>query len=154
MNIKFKKPTENDARDIVTWKYEGIYSFYDNDKTEAKKNWASNIHNEENAFAMYNEENDLIGNCGFDYDEEDDIFTLGVQMRPSLTGKGFGAEVVEAILKFGKETYKFNELDLIVAKFNKRAIKVYEKLGFKIIDEFTWYVNEEEREFIAMRKVF
>ena len=103
---------------------------------------------------MYNEENELIGKCGFDYDKEDEIFSLGVQMKPSLIGKGFGTEVVEAILKFGKETYKFNEIDLLVAKFNKRAMKVYEKLGFKITDEFTWYVNEEEKEFIAMKKVF
>lgn len=37
MKIDFRKPTERDARDIAKWKYEGIYSFYDNDKTEAKK---------------------------------------------------------------------------------------------------------------------
>jgi ribosomal-protein-alanine N-acetyltransferase len=152
MDIKFRKPTENDAKDIVTWKYEGIYSFYDNDKTEAKKNWATNIHNEENTFCICNDIDELIGNCCFDYDEDDKVFTFGVQMRPSLTGKGLGAKVVEEILNFGRETYKFNEIDLLVAKFNKRAIKVYEKLGFSIIEEFTWNVNDEEKEFVAMRK--
>jgi ribosomal-protein-alanine N-acetyltransferase len=60
--------------------------------------------------------------------------------------------VVEAILNFGIETYKFNEIDLLVAKFNRRAIKVYEKLDFNIIEEFIWHVNDEEKEFVAMRK--
>jgi len=152
MNIDFRKPTENDAKDIAAWKYEGEYCFYNNDKTEAKKQWASNIHKEENTFAMYNENNELIGNCCFDYDEEDKLYTFGVQMRPSLTGKGMGKEVVSAILNFGRETYKFNEIDLLVAKFNRRAITLYEKLGFKTIDEFIWNVNGEEKEFIAMRK--
>lgn len=40
MNIEFRKPIESDSNDIATWKYEGIYSFYDNDKTETKKQWA------------------------------------------------------------------------------------------------------------------
>jgi len=154
MNIDFRKPTESDAKDIATWKYEGIYSFYDNDKTEAKRQWASNIHKEENAFVMYNEKNELIGNCSFDYDEEDNKFMFGVQMRPNLTGKGMGTEVVVTILNFGKEKYKFNEINLLVAKFNKRAITIYEKLGFKTIDEFIWHVNNEEKEFIEMSKTW
>jgi len=154
MNIEFRKPTEGDAKDIALWKYEGIYSFYDNDKTEAKKQWASNIHNEENAFAMYNGKNELIGNCSFDYDDEDNRFMFGVQVRPNLTGKGMGTEVVAAMLNFGRETYGFKEIDLLVAKFNKRAITVYERLGFKTVDEFIWHVNDEDTEFIAMRKTW
>lgn len=151
MNIEFKKPTENDAKKIATWKYDGIYSFYDNDKTEAKQQWVLNIHNEENTFVMYNENNELIGNCSFSYDDDDKEYMLGVQMRPDLTGKGMGTEVVTAILNFGRETYKFNELVLLVAKFNKRAIKIYERLGFKTIEEFMWHVNGEDKEFLAMK---
>lgn len=152
MNMKFRKPTEKDANDIASWKYEGIYSFYDNDKTEAKRNWAKNIHKEDNTFSICNEIDELIGNCCFDYDEDHKVYTFGVQMRPSLTGKGLGREVVEAILNFGRQTYKFSEIDLLVAKFNERAIKLYEKLGFEVIEEFTWNVNGEEKEFFAMRK--
>jgi len=152
MKIDFRKPTERDARDIATWKYEGIYSFYDNDKTEAKKQLASNIHNDEESLAMYDEKEQLIGNCSFSIDEDE--FELGVQMRPSLTGKGMGTETVKTILDFGREKYKFNSIKLLVAKFNKRAIRVYEKLEFKKIDEFVWNVNGGETEFIEMRKTY
>lgn len=152
VKIGFRKPVESDALDIATWEYDGEYSFYNNNKTEAKKQWASNIHNEENTFVLYNERNELIGNCSFDYD--DGQIMLGVQMRPNLTGKGMGTETVKSILDFGREKYKFDNIELLVAKFNKRAIKVYEKLGFKNIDEFIWNVNGEEKEFIAMRKSY
>ncbi|MGH4123395.1 MAG: GNAT family N-acetyltransferase [Clostridium sp.] len=152
MKFEFRKPTESDAKDTVTWKYEGEYSFYNNDKTEAKKQWVSNIHNEENTFAIYDEKSELIGNCSFDY--EDGQINLGLQIRPSLTGKGRGTEIVKAILEFGKEKYKFNDIELLVAKFNKRAIKIYERLEFKITEEFMWHVNGEDKEFVAMRKVW
>jgi [ribosomal protein S18]-alanine N-acetyltransferase len=152
MNIQFKKPTEKDGIDIATWKYQGEYSFYDNDKTEVKNQWAKNIHKEENAFVIYNERNELIGNCSFDYDEGKYMF--GIQMRPNLTGMGMGTQIVETVLEFGRQKYKFDKIELLVAKFNKRAIRVYEKLGFEKIDEFIWHVNGEEREFIAMKTTY
>jgi len=154
MNIEFRKPTEKDAIDIATWKYEGEYSFYDNDKTEVKKQWVMNIHQEENAFVLYNEKNELIGNCSFDYDEEHKEYMLGLQMRPNLTGQGKGIEYVKSIIDFGKKKYKFNSLVLLVAKFNERAIKIYKKLDFNTIEEFTCEVNGEVKDFIAMKKVF
>ena len=154
MKIKFRKPVESDAADIATWRYEGEDAFYNNDKTEAKSEWARNIHKEENTFVIYDERNELIGNCCFDYDDDEDVFLLGVQMRPELTGKGMGTEIVKSILVFGRSKYKFDKIAMLVAKFNKRAIRLYEKLGFEKIDEFTWNVNKWEKEFIAMRKVF
>ena len=152
MKLEFRKPTEADSREIAAWKFEGEYSFYDNDKTESKKEWAMNLHKQENAYAIYNENNELIGNCCFEFDEEEVLF--GIQMKPSLTGKGMGAEVVTAILEFGREKHKFNQISLLVAQFNKRAIKVYERLGFVVREEFMWYVNGEEKEFYEMRKVW
>ncbi len=152
MRLEFRRPTEADSREIATWKFEGEYSFYDNDKTESKKEWAMNLHKQENAYAIYNEGNELMGNCCFEFDEEGTLF--GIQMKPSLTGKGMGAEVVTAFLEFGREKHEFNQVSLLVATFNKRAIKVYERLGFKVREEFMWYVNGEEKEFYEMRKVW
>lgn len=154
MEMKFRKPTEIDAADIATWKYEGEYSFYDNDKTEAKLQWARNIHNEENVFVACNEENEMICNFSFRYDEDEGDYVFGIQMRPNLTGKGMGTDIVRAILDFGRDKYKYDRVGLLVAKFNKRAIRVYEKLEFVQFDEFLWNVNGEEKEFIAMRKCY
>lgn len=94
MEFKFKKPTEVDAKHIAIWKYEGEYSFYNNDKTEAKQQWALNIHKEKNTFAIYNEKDELIGNCSFDFDDGE--FILELQMKPDLTGGGTGTEFVRS----------------------------------------------------------
>ncbi|WP_346895059.1 GNAT family protein [Clostridium sp. UBA7503] len=75
-------------------------------------------------------------------------------MRPELTGKGFGVEFAKSIIDYGREKYKFNYIDLIVAKFNNRAIKVYEKLGFKVIEEFVNTIRGNDYDFLAMRLVF
>lgn len=151
MILEFKTPTKSDAEEIATWKYDGIYSFYDNDKTDAKQEWALNIYKAEDTFAIY-DGNELIANCCFNYEEDEEKFSFGIQMKPSLTGKGMGLEVVNAALIFGQEKYKYEDIFLLVAKFNARAIKVYRKLDFKVTDEFVWHVNGEEKEFIEMRK--
>lgn len=151
MKIEFRKPTVVDAKDVATWKYEGEYAFYDNDRTDTKQQWVLNIHQEKNTYSIYNEQNELVANCCFSYDE-DEGWLFGVQMRPELTGQGMGADMVTAIINYGKEQYKYHKLNLLVAKFNKRAIHLYEKLGFEVVEEFVWNVNGGEYDFVAMLK--
>lgn len=72
-------------------------------------------------------------------------------MKPSLTGKGFGFEIVNTALRFGHEKYKYEDIYLLVAKINVRVIKLYKKLGFKVTDEFLWHVNGEDTEFLEIK---
>ena len=44
-------------------------------------------------------------------------------------GKGYGKEIVKAILKIGFEDLKLHRIDLGVFDFNKAAIKCYESVG-------------------------
>ncbi|MEG2289859.1 MAG: GNAT family N-acetyltransferase [Clostridium sp.] len=150
MKIQIRRVTESDAKNIATWKFDGIYCFYDNDRSEGKKEWAMNLDKDESAFGIYNETNELIGNCCFDRDEDDKEVSFGIQMRPDLTGKGIGKEILEVVLEFGREKYNLEKINLLVVKFNERAIKVYKRLGFKVTEEFVWNVNGGEYEFLAM----
>lgn len=152
MKLEFRVPTKSDVEDILTWKFEGIYSFYDNDIDVNKMEWIKSIVDSDNDFAIYDEHNRLIGNCGFEYIDES--FCVGVQMRPDITGKGFGTEFVKAIVEFGKQKYNLEHMDLMVTKFNKRAIRVYEKLGFKIVEEFVNTIRGNDYDFMAMRLEF
>lgn len=152
MKLEFRVPTKSDVEDILTWKFEGIYSFYDNDIDVNKMEWIKSIVDSDNDFAIYDEHNRLIGNCGFEYIDE--FFCVGVQMRPDITGKGFGTEFVKAIVEFGKQKYNLEHIDLMVAKFNKRAIRVYEKLGFKVVEEFVNTIRGNDYDFMAMRLEF
>jgi len=152
MKLEFRAPVKSDIEDILTWKYDGIYSFYDNSIQKEKIEWIESFIDSDDDFSIYNEQNELVGNCSFYYIEE--FFCLGVQMRPELTGKGFGTEFVRAIINFGKKKYNLTYIDLTVAKFNKRAIKVYEKLGFKIIEEIVNTIRGNDYDFIVMRLEF
>lgn len=152
MKLQFRVPTISDVEDILTWKFEGIYSFYDNDIDVNKMEWIKSIVDSDNDFAIYDEHNRLIGNCGFEYIDE--FFCVGVQMRPDITGKGFGTEFVKAIVEFGKQKYNLEHIDLMVAKFNKRAIRVYEKLGFKVVEEFVNTIRGNDYDFMTMRLEF
>ncbi len=152
MKLEFRVPTKSDVEDILTWKFEGIYSFYDNDIDVNKMEWIKSIVDSDNDFAIYDEHNRLMGNCGFEYIDE--FFCVGVQMRPDITGKGFGTEFVKAIVEFGKQKYNLEHIDLMVAKFNKRAIRVYEKLGFKVVEEFVNTIRGNDYDFMTMRLEF
>lgn len=152
MKLEFRVPVKSDIEDILTWKYDGIYSFYDNSIQKEKIEWIESFIDSDDNFSIYNEQNELVGNCSFYYIEE--FFCLGVQMRPELTGKGFGTEFVRAIINFGEKKYNLSYIDLTVAKFNKRAIKVYEKVGFKIIEEIVNTIRGNDYDFLIMRLIF
>jgi RimJ/RimL family protein N-acetyltransferase len=86
----------------------------------------------------------MIGFCSFGSDGQvpggdysDDALDIGVGMRPELTGQGKGADFFGAILGYALGTLNPELLRLTVAKFNLRALKLYENFGFEVKDEFS-----------------
>jgi len=71
-------------------------------------------------------------------------------MRPDLTGKGMGLNFLYKGLKFAKETFLSTHIRLTVVTFNKRAIKVYEKSGFKKEKIFKSETKKGDLEFLSM----
>jgi [ribosomal protein S18]-alanine N-acetyltransferase len=51
-------------------------------------------------------------------------------MRSNIAGRGLGAEVVVAGLRFAKDAYSPPTFRLTVAAFNLRAVRMYERVGF------------------------
>ncbi|WP_337946931.1 GNAT family N-acetyltransferase [Rossellomorea marisflavi] len=66
-------------------------------------------------------------------------------MNPAFTGKGTGAAFTAFILKEIRRDTSL-PIRLSVATFNNRAIAVYEKLGFRKVDDF----RTRSAEFITM----
>ena len=154
MQLTLRRRTEEDINEFLTWTYDGIYSFYDNNsQIEKVEGLKASVHLER-AYSVVDENGNLIGNCEFYDVEEDgkDILVLGVQMKPSLTGKGQGLAFVKAIINQGRERLKFSHLELAVADFNERAIRTYEKEGFLVRDEFMNEIRGQEYRFVIMAK--
>jgi hypothetical protein len=54
----------------------------------------------------------------------------GGGLRPDLTGKGLGVELVRKGLEFGAGRYGVKRFRVTVAAFNQRALKVCRRVGF------------------------
>jgi [ribosomal protein S18]-alanine N-acetyltransferase len=71
-------------------------------------------------------------------------------LRPDHTGKGLGQGFVTAGLEFAKEKFSPGMFRLSVATFNQRAIRVYERMGFKPDGVFMNETNGGRHEFLRM----
>lgn len=153
MQFYIREMNEMYAADILNWKYEKPYDFYNNDLChESLKEFLENPY-----YAIVNDQDELVGFfCtgtsaqvpkGYDYGAYlDECIDVGIGMKPELTGKGSGSEFFSFILNQLQQE-NASPLRLTVATFNKRAIHLYEKVGFKKVMNFT-----ASTEFITMKK--
>ncbi len=65
-------------------------------------------------------------------ENENNIEIIQIQIEPIIQGKGIGQEIIKSIIK--KADQRNLSVKLSVLKGNK-VIKLYESLGFKIIEE-------------------
>lgn len=71
-------------------------------------------------------------------------------MRPDITGQGRGGSFVRAGLRFLSQKEGIDQFRLVVASFNARAIRVYEKAGFVRTRSLKSRFGELELDFICM----
>ncbi len=93
------------------------------------------IGNGKRYYSVYNEENRFIGYMGIKHIRR--ILreaTLGIVFDPNYINQGYGTEGITTYLDYYFNEMKMKIMYLEVAKFNKRAIRCYEKSGFEIID--------------------
>ena len=85
-------------------------------------------------FGIVDLENDkLIGNCGiYKIDSKNRTATLGIFIGDKEErNKGYGTETIKLLLDYGFNYLNLHEIQLDVMSFNERAIRCYEKAGFK-----------------------
>lgn len=89
-------------------------------------------------FGVHNEEGNLVGYLGI---KNKDFIRrsayLGIVFDPDYMDMGYGTESLEAFLPKYFNGMRMKTLYLEVAEFNKRALRVYEKLGFIPIQYYT-----------------
>lgn len=84
----------------------------------------------------------ISSHCGDDKNvNTEKIIWLGVAVSEKYLGLGLGAMMMNQLISFGKNN-KVEEIKLSVDNDNSSAIKMYEKLGFKLIEKketFSFY---------------
>ena len=103
---------------------------------ENEKKFLENCSEKENdvTLGIVKLDNDeLIGNCGLkEISAVNRTATLGIFIgEKEERNKGYGVEAIKLLLDYGFNYLNLHEINLEVYAFNKRAIKCYEKVGFK-----------------------
>jgi len=101
-----------------------------------EKQYLEKTSNTKNVFAIIDSEKDeTIGTVGLhEIDNINRTATLGIFIgNKSYWNKGYGTEAIQLILDFGFNYLNLNNIDLALMEFNQRALKCYEKCGFKEI---------------------
>ena len=152
MEFFIKDMNEKSAVEIVNWKYDAPYDFYNNEVTSE----AINEIIENPYFAIVNQFEELIGffcigssaqvPIGHQYGAySEEFLDIGIGMNPELTGKGFGTIFFSTVLQHIENDLPIR---LTVAEFNQRAIRLYLKYGFIEKKKF----KRGSTEFIVMVK--
>ena len=119
-------------------------------------------------YGIRNEEDRLIGYMGIkDIRRILRESTLGIVLDPNYINKGYGTEILNLYLEYYFTQMKMRKMILEVAEFNKRAYRVYEKIGFKpagyYLDEFfnnglnlsnPYYLEEKSSFVITEEKIY
>lgn len=144
--------TEKYAKEITHWKYEAPYDFYNLNSSTIKEFL-------ENEYAyVFDKNQGLVGffcigeaaqvPAGHKFGAYPEGFVdVGLGMKPELTGKGNGSSFFSFILN-QIPMNAHTSFRLTVAKFNQRAIRLYQKSGFVPAVEF----KHNSTEFITMVK--
>ncbi|MBD8048864.1 MAG: GNAT family N-acetyltransferase [Clostridium argentinense] len=79
------------------------------------------------------EDKKYIGGCGINnIDWKNSVVTVGIFIGDKdYQGKGYGTDAMKVLMNFIFEEMNINKIKLNVYAFNERAIKSYEKCGFK-----------------------
>ena len=135
--MKVRKIDEKQAVEILGWRYEKPYDFYNQeDSTQGRAELLNGTYH-----AVVDEGDQLIGFFCIGSSAQvpagrradvygQDCIDMGLGMHPARTGNGVGYTFCSFILEQIKARHPGKPVRLTVASFNRRAIRLYEKLGF------------------------
>jgi ribosomal-protein-alanine N-acetyltransferase len=153
MSFVFRRLGWRDANEIAAWRYDGVYAFYDTERVlvlGAVLLRPFLFLMGARFYAVDNAGDRCVGI--FSFYKQGAALTLGLGLRPSLTGQGLGDAFLRAGMAFGAQIFEPSIFRLTVATFNRRAIRVYERAGFVPSKKFTHWTRGGIQEFVEMTR--
>ena len=127
---RFRKMEDEEATQISGWHYDPPYDFYDaTSDPDDLEELLDPKRRKDAYFSVFDDDGVLVG--FFQFEREGARVDIGLGMRPDLTGRGLGGEYLRAGLEFARRRFSPERFTLSVARFNERAILVYERAGFR-----------------------
>jgi len=82
---------------------------------------------------------ELIGSGGLYYRPEDDLWTIGYNLRKDQWGHGYALEMIEGLLEQVRKDRDVRGIRGTFAAANHRSQRVMEKLGMTYVEDVTLY---------------
>ncbi|MGO1058345.1 GNAT family N-acetyltransferase [Planococcus sp. FY231025] len=149
-----KKMDKQTALQILGWKYEKPYDFYNNEVSEGSLSELL-----DGSYIAVFEDGSLFGFlCAGQVAQvpkgvlagvyPEGFIDIGIGMHPEGTGQGQGRRFFGHAMSVVQERYPDLRMRLTVAEFNKRAIHLYKQFGFAEAGRF----STDSAEFMTMEK--
>ncbi|WP_440895609.1 GNAT family N-acetyltransferase [Amphibacillus sp. Q70] len=155
MDLKIKNIDENLAKQILGWRYDKPYDFYNNPvNDDGMKEMLDGSYR-----VLFDKKGEVFGffctgkaariPIGHQHGVyKENGIDIGLGMNPDQVGKGMGYDFCRFIIKYIEKQNEGVPIRLSVAAFNKRAIHLYEKIGFVKTASFT----TDSADFLTMIK--
>lgn len=143
--------TESEARIVCSWRYPAPYDAYNLPPWEESARQGLGITQRpvrEGEFFAACQSNAFIG--WFRLKSSADSIVLGVGLAPECCGKGFGVQLLRLAIEKCAELYGSLPLRLEVRAFNRRAIRCYERVGFRELSRVQKHTPSGRAEFLLM----
>lgn len=173
MEFGFTPVTEADVRAILAWRYDPPYTTYNPDNEPGGFDYAAEMLDRRSPYfavrIVSGEDWEREPPAGFiafgsacevgsepEAPDEPHLYradgsiTIGLGLRPDLTGRGLGLPFVEAGLALARERYHPTRFRLFVYAWNQRAITVYERAGFAVIGRAGAPASDGQPAFVEM----
>ena len=116
-----------------------VYSVYT--KAEDVRAWIETLDpddpDEYDAGIVLKSSGELIGSGGIYYRPEDDLWTIGYNLRKDQWGNGYAVEMIRALLEFAGSRREIRGIQGTFAAENHRSRRVMEKLGMTWVEDIT-----------------
>jgi ribosomal-protein-alanine N-acetyltransferase len=143
MDFTFRPLQKEDALAVLNWRYPSPYERYTFKANSQPEDLRYLIDPQNAFFAILNQHKELEGYCSFGPDGQvpggnyrGDALDLGLGLRPDLTGQGNGKHYAQAVIQYGIDHCRPQQLRVTIAVFNQRAQRLWQTLGFETVDAF------------------
>jgi len=149
--VKIVDWTEAHAHEVRSWQYEPPYDFYDLASDPGDEALMHDPARAGHHRAVLDESGRLEAFWYFDWHGE--VVEVGIGLRPDLTGRGLGEALLRAQLEYASQSWQPETFRLFVAAWNERAIRLYERLGFREVARATRHFElVGDHEFVQMER--
>ena len=136
-SLRLEPMTEQDGRAICHWRYPEPYHLFRwpawEDMVKQEKEFGDPLIRDRQYLAA-RKDGQLVGYVQLFPMER--TVRIGMGLRPDCCDRGWGTHLTRLVIQEASRRQPSAEVDLEVEKWNRRAIRTYEKAGFVVADQY------------------